>query len=184
MSLPVSPPSYPRATGQACGCDSVSSCLTPSAVLIVLLIGLLRADTNCQLPLDLVLAGILFSATCNLLGVAEAFLPWLNGGFGCAPFPVRPGAGCRLKSQRTECQPLRLTWHAMRLGVERAEQTGESPGSSLSCSVGKPGVGNGLADHGWTLVPLSSKGEETGPSRVPSPEISREILKMPTHLLM
>lgn len=68
------------------GCDSVSCCLTPSAVVHVLLPDLLRVRTNCRFLLDLPLEDIRFQQPANVLGAAEALLPWLNGGFGGAFF--------------------------------------------------------------------------------------------------
>lgn len=64
----------------------MSCCLTPSADVDVLLLDLLRVRTNCRFLLDLPLEDILFQQPANLLGAAEALLPWLNGGFGCAFF--------------------------------------------------------------------------------------------------
>lgn len=82
LSTPISPLSHPYlrpltpgATEEACGCDSVSSCLTPSAVLTVLLIDLLRADTNCRLLLDLFLGGILFQQPANFWGLLKLSFP-------------------------------------------------------------------------------------------------------------
>lgn len=67
-------------------------------------------------------------------------------------FPVRPGAGYRLKSQRTECQPLRLTWHAGGWGVECAAQRGQVPGlisvMHFTAQWASPGWGMGWLTMG------------------------------------
>lgn len=76
--LPLYPylhPLTPGATEEACGCDSVSSCLTPLAVVTVLLTDLLRADTNCRLLLDLFLESILFQQPAKFWGLLKLSFP-------------------------------------------------------------------------------------------------------------
>lgn len=130
---PTPSPQTPTLSPQVCGCDSVSSCPTSWAVVNVALPDLLREHTNCRCLLDLFLENVPFQQPANLLGAAEALLPWLNGGLWVCILPVRPRAGCRLKSQRTKRKPLRLTWHAGWLRVGCAVQRGESWGGGHLC---------------------------------------------------
>lgn len=148
------PDNYPDP--QVCGCDSVSSCLTPWAVVSMLLLDLLRVHTNCRFLLDLFTEDTLFQQPANLSGLLKLSFPGWMGALGVhssceAKSPVQAEITADQTRSQSPC-----TWSGMLGGwgwgmLHREGSLGAHlcHASAVSLLLGKAGVGDELGEGGW-----------------------------------